>query len=230
MGSNPVWCSPRTTITAPAIRLRTSMCCRTNCPIVLATAPNARNTRLNPMMNRTEFNRTDRISLPSCCFNCSTPAPDISEMYPGTKGNTHGERNDSSPAVNAAIGSDCIGASFKRLNWILLRSLLDPRRSIDLDEVLGPLPSSQPQPERTALRFHAKLNVEKRAAQPLSSDPLSDHRNRLGIGWKFKFVAVGKLSHGLPHGPQGRPKFVKVPLTGFRVKRQSVAGEWAFVV
>src|SRR5579864_1938104 len=230
MGSNPVWCSPRTTITTPAIRLRTAICCRTNCPTVLATAPKARNTRLNPMMNRTEFSRTDRISLLSCCFNCSMPAPDMSEMYPGTKGNTHGERNETSPAVNAAIGSDCIVTSFHAQARIRPRSLLDPCRSIDLDELLRSISASKPQPERAAFGFHTELNIEKRTAQPLSSDPLRNHRNRLGIGWKFKFVAVRQLSYGFSHGPQSWPKFVEVSFSGLRIQRHSVAGEWALVV
>jgi hypothetical protein len=30
--------------------------------------------------------------------------PEISETYPGTSGSTHGDRNDSSPAIKAASG------------------------------------------------------------------------------------------------------------------------------
>jgi len=81
---------------------------RTNCPTVVATAPNARNTALNPMTNKTEFNPTARILFPSRCFNSSTPEPEISEMYPGTKGSTQGDRNEINPAVNAAIDKDHI--------------------------------------------------------------------------------------------------------------------------
>jgi len=42
-----------------------------------------------------------------------TPAPEIRETYPGTKGSMHGERNEIRPAINAAIGrgSDDIAAS-----------------------------------------------------------------------------------------------------------------------
>jgi hypothetical protein len=32
------------------------------------------------------------------------PAPEIRDMYPGTSGNTQGERNEKRPAINAAIG------------------------------------------------------------------------------------------------------------------------------
>src|SRR5438552_1770996 len=88
----------------PAILLSTARCCRVACPIELATAPNTMNTRLNPRMNITEFSITERISLPSCWRSSSTPAPEISDTYPGTSGSTHGDRNEINPATNAAIG------------------------------------------------------------------------------------------------------------------------------
>src|SRR5580704_7341658 len=62
------------------------------------------NTTLNPRMNATEFSITFRSSCDSCVLSCSTPAPEISDTYPGTSGNTHGERNDTKPARKAAIG------------------------------------------------------------------------------------------------------------------------------
>jgi hypothetical protein len=57
-------------------------------------------------MNPIELIITRRINC-ACDdpFNSSTPTPEINETYPGTSGNTQGERNDSSPATNAAIGS-----------------------------------------------------------------------------------------------------------------------------
>ena len=40
----------------------------------------------------------------TCWRSSSTPAPEISDTYPGTSGSTHGDRNEISPATNAAIG------------------------------------------------------------------------------------------------------------------------------
>src|SRR5438552_6967793 len=88
----------------PAILLSSARCCRVACPIELATAPNTMNTRLNPRMNITEFSITERISLPSCWRSSSTPAPEISDTYPGTSSSTHGDRNEINPATNAAMG------------------------------------------------------------------------------------------------------------------------------
>jgi hypothetical protein len=59
---------------------------------------------LNPMMNAAEFSITFRRSWLLFDFNSSTPAPEISDTYPGTKGNTHGERKEINPATKAAIG------------------------------------------------------------------------------------------------------------------------------
>src|SRR5277367_7155122 len=55
-------------------------------------------------MNATEFNMTLRSSWDSCVLSCSTPTPEISDTYPGTSGSTQGERNDTRPARNAAMG------------------------------------------------------------------------------------------------------------------------------
>src|SRR5215472_9743616 len=62
-------------------------------------------TRLNPRMKATEFSITLRSSCDSCDFNSSTPAPEMSDTYPGTSGNTHGERKETRPAKKAAMGS-----------------------------------------------------------------------------------------------------------------------------
>src|SRR2546425_1196965 len=59
----------------------------------------------NPSMKPTEFSMTLRSSCASCDLSSSTPAPEISETYPGTSGSTQGERNDTNPATKAAIGS-----------------------------------------------------------------------------------------------------------------------------
>src|SRR5437588_3662585 len=89
----------------PATLLSSARCCRVAWPMELATAPSTMNTRLNPMMNIIEFSITERMSLESWCFSSSTPAPEMSETYPGTSGRTQGERNEIRPAKNAASGS-----------------------------------------------------------------------------------------------------------------------------
>src|SRR2546425_12059675 len=61
-------------------------------------------TTLNPSMNPTEFSMTLRSSCASCDLSSSTPAPEIKDTYPGTRGSTQGERNDTNPATKAAIG------------------------------------------------------------------------------------------------------------------------------
>jgi hypothetical protein len=40
--------------------------------------------------------------FPSPSLSCSTPIPESIETYPGTNGSTHGDRNETSPARNAA--------------------------------------------------------------------------------------------------------------------------------
>src|SRR5215469_5281894 len=62
-------------------------------------------TRLNPRMKATEFSITLRNSCDWCDFNSSTPAPEMSDTYPGTSGNTQGERKETRPAKKAAMGS-----------------------------------------------------------------------------------------------------------------------------
>src|SRR5947208_9067032 len=106
MGSSPVKCSPNTMMITPAILLSSARCCRVACPIELATAPSTMNTRLNPRMNITEFSITERITFESCCLSSSTPAPEISDTYPGTSGSTHGDRNEINPARKAASDKD----------------------------------------------------------------------------------------------------------------------------
>src|SRR5436305_1254858 len=121
MGSSPVKCSPNTMMITPAILLSSARCCRVACPIELATAPNTMNTRLNPRMNITEFSITERITFESCCLSSSTPAPEISDTYPGTSGSTHGDRNEINPATNAAMGKgndDIASSSILDAAWL----------------------------------------------------------------------------------------------------------------
>src|SRR5713226_8851544 len=62
------------------------------------------NTTLKPRMKPMEFSITLPRRRDSWVFSSSTPAPEISETYPGTSGRTQGERNETSPARNAAMG------------------------------------------------------------------------------------------------------------------------------
>src|SRR4051812_30065175 len=88
----------------PATLARTLRYCIVNWPSVVATAPKVMKTTLNPRMNVIEFSITERINLRSAACSDSTLAPEISETYPGTSGNTQGDRNESKPAAKAAIG------------------------------------------------------------------------------------------------------------------------------
>src|SRR5260370_32147583 len=104
MGTRPVRCNPKMMMITPAILLNSRKCECSAWPRVLAKAPRARKTMEKPRINITEFSMTERIRRESCCFSSSTPAPEISDTYPGTSGRTQGERNEISPAKNAAIG------------------------------------------------------------------------------------------------------------------------------
>src|SRR5215475_3515936 len=59
---------------------------------------------LKPIMNAAEFSITLRSNWLLFDFSSSTPAPEISDTYPGTRGKTHGERKEINPATKAAIG------------------------------------------------------------------------------------------------------------------------------
>src|SRR5215472_11633243 len=73
-------------------------------PISVEIAPKVMKTTLNPRMNPIEFTITRRISCACGDFSSSTPAPEISDTYPGTSGSTQGERKETSPARKAAVG------------------------------------------------------------------------------------------------------------------------------
>src|SRR5437879_5534310 len=70
------------------------------------------NTILKPMIKAIEFSITLRNSWPSFDLSSSTPAPEISDTYPGTKGSTHGDRNEISPATKAARGRGRLDIKF----------------------------------------------------------------------------------------------------------------------
>src|SRR5215469_3251742 len=91
---------------------------RSNRPIEVAAAPSATNTRVNPRIKVREFTITALIRLAFSAWSSSTEAPEINEIYPGTSGSTHGERNEASPATKAANanGRLCIGRNSTRLD------------------------------------------------------------------------------------------------------------------
>ena len=73
-----------------------------NSPMALADAPRATNTTEKPATNSSVERNTRRCSTPRASASSSPESPDMSDRYPGTNGSTQGERNDSSPAPNAA--------------------------------------------------------------------------------------------------------------------------------
>src|SRR5258706_1579463 len=88
-------------ITNPPI-IRTQILLMTAAPIQPAVVPNARKITDSPALNASELSITARRAPafePS--FKLSMLTPDINEMYPGTSGRTHGERNDRIPAAKA---------------------------------------------------------------------------------------------------------------------------------
>ena len=92
-------------MTTPATRAKVDLYCEANWPTSVESAPKVMNTMLNPMMKAIEFSMTFRSTCVSWTFSSSTPTPEISDTYPGTSGNTQGERNETRPATNAANGS-----------------------------------------------------------------------------------------------------------------------------
>src|SRR5512146_2922755 len=62
------------------------------------------NTMLKPRTNISELRITLGIRPLPPVRSSSTPTPEISDTYPGTRGNTQGDRNETSPATNAAMG------------------------------------------------------------------------------------------------------------------------------
>src|SRR5579859_974933 len=100
----PVRCRPKMMMTAPATQVRYFLYSRIICPMLVAAAPSITNTRVKPRINMSECNSTVFNNLRSLVCNSSTLAPEIKETYPGTSGSTHGDRNETIPARNAAIG------------------------------------------------------------------------------------------------------------------------------
>ena len=74
-----------------------------NWPIQVAVAPSRMKVMENPTMNMIEFTNTarERDESFSFAFNWSNEEPEMMEMYPGTNGRTHGDKNEIKPAPNA---------------------------------------------------------------------------------------------------------------------------------
>src|SRR5882724_1941661 len=101
----PVICNPKPMMMMPAPQVRYFLYWCASCPRPVATAPRVTKTTVNPRINMIECNITVWNNLWSLDFSSSTLAPEIKDMYPGTIGNTHGDRNEAKPARNAAIGN-----------------------------------------------------------------------------------------------------------------------------
>src|ERR1041385_3570563 len=85
-------------MTSPPTILTTGLLVITE-PTRPAVVPRNRKMIDKPALNASELMITARRLLaPS--LSPSMLTPEISEMYPGTSGNTHGERNESMPAAN----------------------------------------------------------------------------------------------------------------------------------
>src|SRR5580658_5787237 len=88
--------------TTPATMLKTMRCVIRNFPTHVAEAPRITKTTVKPTINASEFRSTRAINCPlASFFNSSIDAPESIETYPGTSGNTQGERNETMPARKA---------------------------------------------------------------------------------------------------------------------------------
>src|SRR5262245_13086363 len=101
----PVRWSPKMMTTMPAIQVSGFLYSLASCPTPEAAAPNATKTTVNPRINISECKSTVLSSLRSFDWSSSMLAPEIREMYPGTKGSTQGDRNETIPAMNTAMGN-----------------------------------------------------------------------------------------------------------------------------
>jgi len=72
-------------------------------PTKPAVVPNARKITESPALNASELIITARRAFPPepPSLRLSMLTPDMSEIYPGTSGKTHGDRNESIPAAKA---------------------------------------------------------------------------------------------------------------------------------
>src|SRR5262245_17456165 len=96
--NSPISCSPKATMTTPPM-MRTQGLLVKAAPTSPAVVPRIRKITLNPALKASELRITAcRLLLPS--LRRSTLTPEINEIYPGTSGSTHGDKNDKMPAAN----------------------------------------------------------------------------------------------------------------------------------
>lgn len=83
---------PKKIVRTPRIREIVSWCANRVFPTPPKIAPKEINTALKPTTNKKEPNKT---------FPRLTENPAANERYPGTNGNTHGDKKEITPAINA---------------------------------------------------------------------------------------------------------------------------------
>src|SRR5579864_2422651 len=106
--SQPIRCRPKRMISAPAMGASRLRFFNRNWPTALAVAPMVMNTAEKPITNaEAELNSFPVEPWPSLSW--STPTPKSMETYPGTRGKTHGERNEINPATNTNKAKAAIG-------------------------------------------------------------------------------------------------------------------------
>src|SRR5216683_120829 len=107
----------------------------------------------------------------------------------------------------------------------MLNESLKPGGEIGADEILGSRTPRQAHRRWAAFTLEAQIDVEEGAAEALLRDPFLEHRERLRIGWKFEFVAVGQLAHRELDGAKRGPEDFKMALADFRRQREPIARE-----
>jgi hypothetical protein len=98
---------PKKIIISPPIFDKSDIFDERNAPIQVADAPRRINTRENPATKKSELIRTIRFSLLRndgmgfFSFISVKVTPETKEIYPGTRGNTQGDKKEISPAAKA---------------------------------------------------------------------------------------------------------------------------------
>jgi hypothetical protein len=98
---------PKKMMTTPANFVRIDIFDEINVPIQVAVAPSKINTMENPVIKKIELYRIIRFSLLKkgvltfFSLISANETPDIKEIYPGTRGKTHGDKKEIKPAANA---------------------------------------------------------------------------------------------------------------------------------
>src|SRR5260370_31085551 len=105
----------------------------------------------------------------------------------------------------------------------MLNESLKPGGEIGADEILGSRTPGQAHPRGAACTLEPQIDVEEGAAEALLRDPFLEHRERLRIGWKFEFVAVGQLAHCELDGAKSGAEDFEIALADFRRQRHPIA-------